>query len=255
MSGKIYTYNFVLAINTNDVITFTVNTTAWGSGSTTDVQVRDPFFCEITLDNGNVVNLTPLPTFNGVFSSYYVEPYKTSAQIIELGPIVTSIEHQAMISCKSLKSVIIPNTVTSIGDYAFCSTGLTSIDIPEGVTSIGSRAFLRCASLKSVIVPNSVTSIGEYAFGDDTSLTSITIPDGVTSIGGYAFAGCSKLSSITISNSVTSIGGYTFMNCKSGLYVNYTGTISEWNAISKGGYWNYTSAVKVIHCTDGDIEI
>ena len=168
---------------------------------------------------------------------------------------MTSIEHQAMISCKSLKSVIIPNTITSIGDYAFCSTGLTSIDIPEGVTSIGSRAFLRCASLKSVIIPNSVTSIGEYAFGDDTSLTSITIPDGVTSIGGYAFAGCSKLSSITISNSVTSIGGYTFMNCKSGLYVNYTGTISEWNAISKGGYWNYTSAVKVIHCTDGDIEI
>ena len=49
----------------------------------------------------------------------------------------------------ALKSVIIPNTVTSIGDYAFCSTGLTSIDIPEGVTSIGSRAFLRCASLKS----------------------------------------------------------------------------------------------------------
>ena len=119
LSGKIYTYNFVLAINTNDVITFTVNTTAWGEGSTTDVQVRNPFFCERTLNDGNVTNLTPLPTFNGVLSAYYLDPYETSAKIIEVGSLVTSIENYAFMGCTSPISITIPNSVTSIGVHAF----------------------------------------------------------------------------------------------------------------------------------------
>ncbi|MGN0623646.1 MAG: leucine-rich repeat protein, partial [Oscillospiraceae bacterium] len=113
-------------------------------------------------------------------------------------------------------NVTIPNSVTSIGNYAFENcTSLTSITIPNGVTSIGSGAFFGCANLKSITIPNSVTSIGYYAFQDCTSLTSITIPNNVTSIGDYTFYNCTSLTSITIPNSVTSIGGFAFYNCTS----------------------------------------
>ena len=120
---------------------------------------------------------------------------------------VTSIGVRAFMNCSGLTSVTIPNSVTSIGDYAFCGCGLTSVTIPNSVTSIGDDAFCGC-DLTSVTIPNSVTSIGEYAFcGCD--LTSVTIPNSVASIGEYAFCGC-DLTSVTIPNSVTFIGDKAF---------------------------------------------
>jgi len=108
----------------------------------------------------------------------------------------------------------IPETVTSIGNYAFygCS-GLTSVTIPNSVTSIGGYAFSGCSGLESITIGNSVTSIGDGAFSLCSSLTSVTIPNSVTSIGIAAFYGCSGLTSVTIPNSVTSIGGYAFSGC------------------------------------------
>ena len=115
-----------------------------------------------------------------------------------------------------LRTVQLPLTVTSIGDYAFdgCS-GLASVTIPEGVTSIGYYAFLGCSGLTSVTIPEGVTSIGNYAFWKCSGLTSVTIPEGVTSIGEGAFSGCSSLKSVTIHEGVTSIGPEAFSGCKS----------------------------------------
>ena len=114
------------------------------------------------------------------------------------------------------KNTVIPESVTSIGDYAFygCS-GLTSITIPEGVTSIGGSAFYGCSGLTSITIPEGVTSIENFTFYNCSSLTSITIPEGVTSFGRHAFLGCSSLASITIPESVTSIDVYTFYGCSS----------------------------------------
>jgi len=111
-------------------------------------------------------------------------------------------------------SVIIPDGVTSIGDYAFYDcTGLTSVTIPNSVTSIGDYAFYDCTGLTSVTIPNSVTSIGGHAFSYCTGLTSITIPNSVTTIGEDAFYFCYGLTSMTIGNGVTSIGEWAFSFC------------------------------------------
>ena len=114
----------------------------------------------------------------------------------------------------SIKTVVIGNGVTTIGNYAFYScTSLESITIPDGVTSIGEAAFGRCTSLNSITIPDGVTSIGFDAFGHCTSLNSITIPDGVTSIDNSAFYGCTGLTSIEIPASVTTIGDQAFRDC------------------------------------------
>ena len=95
------------------------------------------------------------------------------------------------------QNTTIPNSVTSIGDYAFyCCTDLTSVEIPNSVTSIGRGAFAGCSGLTSLNIGNSVTSIGEYAFHYCSSLSSVTIPNSVTSIGEYAFYECKGLTSV-----------------------------------------------------------
>jgi hypothetical protein len=109
--------------------------------------------------------------------------------------------------------VTIPNSVTSIGVYAFVGCpNLTNVTIPNSVTSIGDGAFMRCGSLRSVTIPNSVTNIGVEAF-QNTGLTSVTIPNSVTIIRVGAFSGCSSVASVTIPNSVTNIGHYAFSQC------------------------------------------
>ncbi len=167
---------------------------------------------------------------------------------------VTSIGSSAFAGCSGLTSVTIPDSVTSIGDYAFynCS-GLTSVTIPDSVTSIGNYAFHVCSGLTSITIPDGVTSIGEGAFECCFGLTSITIPDGVTSIGEGAFHGCTGLTSVTIPDSVTSIGSYAFYGCTELTEIHYSGTMEQWNSISKGSDWNYNTGTYTIYCNNGNI--
>lgn len=111
-------------------------------------------------------------------------------------------------------NTVIPNTVTSIGDYAFyaCTT-LSSLLIPNSVTSIGNYVFGNCRSLTSVNIPNGVTGIGSYTFGSCSELTNITIPNSVTYIDYQAFAMCVKLESIIIGSGVTHIDSWAFYCC------------------------------------------
>ena len=135
-----------------------------------------------------------------------------SSSIIPEG--VTSIGDYAFYLCSGLKSVSIPSTVRGIWGSAFCGCSrLTSVTIPWGVTHIGDWAFSACSRLTSMSIPGSVMSIGEHAFSDCNELTSVTISEGVLSIGKYAFLGCSKLTSISIPSSVTSVGDLAFLKC------------------------------------------
>ncbi|MDO4481060.1 MAG: leucine-rich repeat domain-containing protein, partial [Erysipelotrichaceae bacterium] len=102
--------------------------------------------------------------------------------------------------------------VTTIGNYAFQSTNLTSVTIPGSVKNIGTSAFQNCSSLSNVTIENGVNSIGTSAFQNCSSLTNITIPNSVESIG-IAFNGCTSLTNIQVEalNSVySSVDGILF---------------------------------------------
>ncbi len=158
--------------------------------------------------------------------------------------LIETASNTLLVGCQN---TIIPNSVTSIGNFAFfCCSSLTDLIIPNSVTSIGECAFGYCSGLTDLIIPNSVTSIGVYAFQGCSGLTSIIVEDGnpnydsrdncnaliettsntllagcqntiipntVTSIGNYAFYECFGLTSVDIPNSVTSIDYYAFGKC------------------------------------------
>ena len=117
-------------------------------------------------------------------------------------------------ACIKLESIIIPDSVTTIGDFAlYQCDSLTSVTIGDSVTTIGEGAFWDCDSLTSVTIPDSVTTIENNAFAWCDSLTNVTIGDSVTTIGGSAFYWCDSLTSVTIPDSVTTIGVGAFAVC------------------------------------------
>ena len=134
--------------------------------------------------------------------------------------------------------VVIPTSVTSIGDCAFhgCSR-LTSITIPESVTSIGFCAFECCSRLTNVTMQEGLISIEEGAFSQCFGLTSVTIPSSVTRIGGNAFVDCSGLTSMTIPEGAC-IGYRVFEGCenlKSALIVDSKNCVQRWESVDADG--------------------
>ena len=140
-----------------------------------------------------------------------------------------------------IKSVVIPEGVTHIGDCAFywyfnnpndssapySFENITSVTLPEGLLSIGIRSFQHCIGLSGIHIPDTVTSIGERAFRNCTSLADLTIPEGVTAIGAYAFADGSALTSLTLPEGVTSIGESAFASCPELTVRVYEGSYGE----------------------------
>ena len=160
--------------------------------------------------------------------------------------------------------------IVNVNGYLFITSGgvnyllgyvgdETELTLPDDYNGenyvINDNAFEYCTSLTSVTIGNSVTSIGSSAFYGCTSLTSVTIPDSVTSIGGSAFYGCTILTSVTIGNSVTNIGYAAFRGCTSLTSITFKGTVAQWNAISKGSFWESYVPATVVVCSDGSVSI
>lgn len=136
---------------------------------------------------------------------------------------ITSIGNRAFSGCTNLEKVVIPDAVTSIGESAFenCSS-LKEIIIPDNVTKVADKAFLGCTSLNNVKISSKskINIIGSYAFKNCESLNGLSLPESVlnvrkySAIGDYAFSGCTNFTEFTLPMSVISLGEGAFLNCK-----------------------------------------
>lgn len=137
----------------------------------------------------------------GTLSVYGFKKGITKANIVNSikGMKVTTISWQAFRKCSTLKSVIVPDSVSVIGGDAFygCKS-LTSIKIPSGVRKIGGFAFASCKSLEGIMVPEQLKIIAEGVFEGCTSLVNIRIPQRISYISSDAFSGCKKLNCINV---------------------------------------------------------
>ena len=240
-------------------------------GGVTNVHVEAFDDCgslvEIAVASGN-------PAFCSKNGMLLTKDGKTLVQGVNGDVVVPSgvavIGDSAFYGCSGLKSVTIPDSVTSIeyyafdhcdslarivvdsGNPAFCSKngmlltkdGKTLVQgvngdvvVPSGVAVIGDSAFYGCSGLKSVTIPDSVTTIEGYAFGDCDGLKDVSIPGSVTNIGPGAFCYCDWIESVRFCGDAPELGPYVFCEVPSDCVVYVAKGSTGWG-VDIPGTWN-----------------
>ena len=134
---------------------------------------------------------------------------------ITFGDKVNKIPSYIAFEMPKVTSIIIPNSVKSIGSGAFSGSGISSITIPNSVTSLSYGVFSDCNGLTAITIPNSISTISFALFMDCKNLISVTLPSTIKTLEGQAFLRCEKLQSINIPNNVTTISYLCFYQCHS----------------------------------------
>ena len=214
---------------------------------------------KITQYTGKAAQLTIATTLDGYsvtsIGDWAFPPFK-SLTSITIPDSVTTIGISPFASCSGLKRIIVSAdhpTLATIDGVLFEKTTKTLIcyprartsttyTIPQGIKVIGASAFTFCVSLTSITIPDSVTSIGDYAFHQCMSLTSITLPSSVTSTGDGTFDSCTSLTNINIPDGVTSIGDSAFANCNALTSITIPNSVT---AIGDGAFRYCTSLTSI----------
>lgn len=218
------------------------------------VYINDDGELIVVLTDGKELNAGKTDIYEGLYYSEIIEEGEVTAYSVRSignlstgkieipstykGKPVTEIGEGAFLSCKLLREVTIPDSVTTICRYAFenCSN-LAELSLGKGIEKIGDVAFGYCISLTAVTIPSSVRYIGSDAFSGCTALKDVRIEEGVERMGRSVFSGCERLEEITFPESLKEVGidyeytdgGYTisivtdgdysmvgmFMNCGS----------------------------------------
>lgn len=155
----------------------------------------------------------------------------SNLQSIVVGNSVTSIGRWSFLGCYSLQSATLPAGLTSIGIAAFSGCeALSQMAIPAGVTSLSNSLFYGCSSLANVTVPAGLTNIGSGAFSGCSSLTSFNVPAGITILNDEAFKDCTSLATVTLPEGMTEIGSSAFENCKGLKTLAFPSTLTDINS-------------------------
>ncbi len=148
---------------------------------------------------------------------------------------------------KNIRSVELPEGLTSISRYAFYGcTALTEISIPDSVLDIGSNAFSGCTALTDVHLGAGLSYIGDEAFSGCTKLTEIELPDSVAVIGHYAFTDCTALEQVTIGSGVSEIGDLAFCNCTALASIRVSAANRSFSSDSAGCLFNKNKTVLLL---------
>jgi len=233
-----------------------------------DIGLRDPGYEElISLGKGNrgygwgfdfLPNLTEIKV--GENNQYYCSvdgvlfnkdkteliafPRSKSVDGYRIPDTVKKIGGNAFRNREDLTSIVIPESVTCIGNYAFTGTNLTSITIPDSVRYIGAYAFNNCKELTDVKIGSGVTVIGAAAFVGCENLTgTISIPDSTFRIENRAFANCSKIITLNMGSHVKYIGSEAFTGCQGISDVTLPDTLRN---IGEAAFYECTGLSKVV---------
>ncbi|WP_426350054.1 leucine-rich repeat protein [Alloiococcus sp. CFN-8] len=222
---------------------------------------------KITVDESNAVYTS---TVEGLLivrdtGAIHIWPLGNTTTEFTIPDSMTSIPSSMFANNKSLKKIIIPGHVTSVGSSAFSGSNietvvfersnngivigsmafsncinLTSVTLPRGLTSIGSNAFSSSTALESIVIPGTVVTIGDNAFRGNTALKNVTLQEGIVEIMGGAFSGCTALAEITIPKSVSYIATEVATN-------PFAGSSALQNIYVTDGSYNYVDIDGVLY--------
>lgn len=172
----------------------------------------------------------------------------TALKEVHLSEGLEVISSSAFENCTGLTAITLPNSVTEISYEAFSGcTNLKDVVLSGNLREIGSLAFYNCKSLQEIYIPDSVTNIGYSAFNSCKGLVTVKLSKNMKTIKDHLFYVCNALKTIEIPASVTTIDTDAFAGCRSLEYVQYTGTLNEWEAIDvKSGNTYLTNAMMCI---------
>ena len=180
---------------------------------------------------------------------------------------VTTINDYAAIGCEKLTGVTIPTSVTSLGIWSFQSTGLTKVTIPHSIQVLPERAFACCDNLKTVTLPHNLTTIDDEALAFCPSLTKLSIPASVTYMGDCVLRDADSLTYVVFQGDAPAIHRDAFFSTVTKAYYpegnstwtssvrkDYSGTIT-WSVspLCRDGHWfgNWTTIHEPNCLTEG----
>lgn len=178
----------------------------------------------------NVYLANEIPSY-----AFYVNSPSILRSII-LPNSLTSIADEAFWAHKKLADITLPNSLISIGKNAFLGNPITKIILPEGLKIIETGAFSETL-IETITIPNSVISLGEFVFGSIetgvfskcSNLKSIILPNSLTAVSNEMFRNCKNLTNITIPNTVIYIGSYAFEGCTSLTNIVFSSSVKTLN--------------------------
>ena len=213
-------YKYAYKVNEDGSNTATITKFLGPVNSANTVDSANPDFYDIKIPatlGGHTVTGLGEYSFSGYLSAAQSnEPYQFGRNIhsVTIPQSVTSIGDYAFSRCEKMDSLTINDATTSIGSWAFDECyKLTTLSLGKNITTIGDYAFLDCHTLDNVTIPDSVTSIGKSAFYRCYALTTLSLGENIEKIGSYAFAECRHLTNVTIPEKVETIEPYTFGWC------------------------------------------